>query len=173
MRPRDATGDTAQATSGRDGFWDGAAAAGSRPPFTTRPPLESDRQLVLASTLEDVTAILSDAAAIATWFSVTRAPSQPHGQIAIGLPHTTTVLHGHETWMADQHALVFDGNHPTVSGFVSLRSVILPVGGFGTEVWVHLEVPRGRRARHHLATLQRVVDKGLSRIHAELDRSSR
>ena len=31
----------------------------------------------------------------------------------------------------------------------------------------------GRGARQQLATLERVVDQGMSRIHAELDRSSR
>lgn len=173
MRPRDANGDTAQVSAGPDDFRADAAPARSRWRLRAGPPLESDRQLVLSTPLEDITGFLSGPAAMASWFSVTRAPADPEGRVIVGLPDTTTVLYGHETWMDDQHALVFDGERPAVRGFASLRSIILPIGGFGTEVWVHLEMPYGRSGRHHLAALEQVVNRGLARMRAELDRSSR
>lgn len=139
----------------------------------TRPPLQSDRQLVLRSPLEDVAAVLSGPAAVAGWFSVTRQPVDRDGDVVVRVAHGTTALHGRETWMADHHALAFEGGHPSVHGFVSLRSVILSAARFGTEVWVHLEVSRGRGARRRFTVLQQVVDQGLSRMRAELDRSSR
>lgn len=174
MRPWDANGDTAQVAAGPADFRaDAAPARSARWRLGGRPPLESDRQLVLATPLEDITGFLSGPAAVAAWFSVTRTPADPEGSVVVGLPDTTTELYGHETWLDDQHALVFDGERPAVRGFASLRSIIHPIGGFGTEVWVHLELPYGRSGRHHLAALEQVVNRGLARMRAELDRSSR
>ena len=171
MRPRDANG-IAQGTTISGEVRAGMAPARPRARLS-RSLLESDRTLVLTTALEDVVEILSGPAAIATWFAVTREPTHQHGRVVVGLPHTATVFHGREDWMPEQHAVIFDGDHPAVRGFVTLRSVILPVAGFGTELWVHLEAPPRRGARRHLAILERVVDQGLARIHAELDRSSR
>ena len=173
MRPRDARGGSARLAPGTDEVRAGGWPLGPRRRLAARPPLERDRRLVLRTPIEDVTAILNSPGAVATWFSVARKPAGRTGRVVVELPHTETVLYGRETWMDDQHALIFDGERPVVSGFVSVRSVILPTRGFGTEIWVHLEMPPGRPGRQHLAALERVVHRGLGRMRAELDRSSR
>lgn len=33
--------------------------------------------------------------------------------MVVELPGTATALYGRETWMGDQHALIFDGKHPS------------------------------------------------------------
>lgn len=173
MRPRDVNTETAQFAPGPHEVPSDAAPVGPRWGLTARPPLESDRRLVLTTPLEDVIAILDCPAALAAWFSVARRQADRTGSVVVELPYTATVLYGRETWMDDQHSLIFDSERPVARGYVSLRTVILPTGGFGTEIWTHVEMPRGRPGHQHFAALERVVGRGLGRMRAELDRSSR
>lgn len=135
-----------------------------------RAPLESDRRLVLAATVEEVAPLLAGTAAMASWFPVPQRTVTSTGRFQVQVPGVGAALHGQGVWHDDQQALVFHTDRPPLEGFVTVRAVILPARGLGTEIWVHLELPANLPGRRHLARLEAVVDAGLAHMQAELDR---
>lgn len=135
-----------------------------------RAPLERDRQLLLASSLDEVAPLVSGAAALASWFPATRRTMTASGRFRVQLPDSDAILDGDAAWLEDQRALTFRVHRPRLDGFLTVRSVILAREGFGTEIWVHMESPAGSRGRRCLAQIEMVVDAGLAHMQAELDR---
>ncbi|WP_164710285.1 hypothetical protein [Euzebya pacifica] len=108
-----------------------------------------------------------DDANVGSWFRVVRQPLDD-GVVALSLPGLTRRLYGNERWTPTRDALLFSGISPELDAFLSVRSVILPRGRLGTEVWVHVEVPREREGARLMTVLNGVVGRGLALIQAEL-----
>lgn len=131
-------------------------------------PLELDQFVLVTSAKERVLPYLDDGD-VGSWFRVLRQPLNEH-VVALSLPGLTRQLFGTECWTPARDALLFTGNGraPQLNAFLSVRSVILPQGRLGTEVWVHVEVPREREGERLMTVINGVVGMGLARIQAEL-----
>lgn len=134
-----------------------------------RPPFETDHVLTLRTRLEEVQPLLQGPSAIAEWFP-TLTRRRDRDQVMLTLEPGPLSLRGSETWNSDRGALLFASREPQVSGFLTLRSVILSQG-LGTEIWIHAETTTRRGAGRLRQTIDAVIHAGLAHMSAELDRS--
>lgn len=136
-----------------------------------RAPLECDRRLLLTSAIDEVRPLLSSPGSVAGWFGGLRRTTMPDGQVSLRLSGSDVVVSGHDRWHPDVDAVAFQSDDVAVTAFLTLRAAMLPDGGVGTELWIHVELPPTRRGRRILAALLPAVEAGLARMQAELDRS--
>ncbi len=132
-----------------------------------RPPLELDHRAILNTTKAQVMPYLADAAIVADWFGVGHC-AEGEDAVSLHLPGVEATLSGTTQWSPDGDALMFHGTRPPLEAFLSVQTLILPLGHFGTEVRIHVEVPDQRPGVRLLAIIDRVTSRGLTRIQAEL-----
>lgn len=142
-----------------------------RAPLFLRAPLECDRCLLLTSAIDEVRPLLSSPGSVAAWFGGLRRTTMPDGRVSLGLSGTDVVMSGRDRWHPDLDAVAFESEDVAVTGFLTLRAAMVPGGGVGTELWIHVELPPTRWGRRVLAALLPAVEAGLERMQAELDRS--
>jgi hypothetical protein len=115
---------------------------------------------------------LSGLTAVAAWFPLQRYAITSTGRFEVVPSGRAPPLRGQAAWHDDKRALIFNIDHPPIDGFLTVRAVILPEAGFGTEIWVHLEQRPSLGGRRALARLVAAIDAGLAHMRAELDRRS-
>lgn len=109
---------------------------------------------------------LSEAAHVAGWFQV-RHQSAGNDVVSLHLPEVGRLL-GRTQWTPDGDALMFSGERPPLDAYLSVQTMILSLGRFGTEVRINVQVPHQRSGARLMAVIDRVTCRGLARIQAEL-----
>jgi hypothetical protein len=135
------------------------------------PPVEIDRQLVIAAPLVHARLLLDGPEAILAWFPSVRRTLQDDDTVSItaGSHRRQELLRGHEQWLPAQAALIGEDPDRGVRGFLTLREILAEPGPhIATELRIHLDVLPRPGWHRRVRRLRRLLDAGVAHLAAEL-----